>query len=378
MKRRIVILAVLALAAGGPLAFGFDGASFDFFQVPYSPRAAALGGLHAALADDTSALFSNPAGFQTPEPRLTLASAVISIYDAAPSLIDQVITGSASTPSGLSRSNFNLIGPLSLAYVGNGLGFGVFTNTNLRTATWGPYPSGSEVIEEYLLVISGYAFGIPLPEEWHSRLSIGFSVPFFVAGRSDSAKDVRGLFASQFSPIDLVATQPFTLIQGLGIEAGLLYSLEDVFSVGIAARNLAATSIARYASLATYLGGEAAAPQSLPLPMDISFGVRWSPPIHELLRAVDELTFLLDYTNAFDFLIYPPGATNPLLHIGAGLELRMLEIVSLRAGFYQCLPSGGLSIDFTIFTLDIAVFGREATTQPWGYPVYGYMIGLTL
>ncbi len=380
MKRRLVVsfLSLLALVAGGSRAFGFDGAFFDFFQIPYTPRAAALGGLHAALADDESTLFSNPAGFQLPEPRLSYASAILTIYDTAPSLIDEVITGNPNVGSNLNRANFNLIGPVSLSYVGNGLGFGIFTNTNVRTWTWGPYPDGSEIIEEYLLLIAGYAFAIPLPEEWHSRLSLGFSVPFFAASRSDTAMDTRGLFSGALSLLDLVALQPFTMIQGIGVEAGLLYSFEDVFAVGIAARNLAVTAINRYTSFAGYVSGESPATTSIPLPMDISFGIRVSPPIHRFLRAVDQLNILLDYNNAFDFLIYPAGATNPLLHIGAGLELRMLEIVSLRGGFYNFLPSAGVSVDLTIFTLDIAVFGREGSSQPWVAPVYGYMIGLTM
>jgi hypothetical protein len=78
----------------------------------------------------------------------------------------------------------------------------------------------------------------------------------------------------------------------------------------------------------------------------------------------------------FDFLIYPPGATNPLLHIGAGLEIRLFQILRLQAGYFQCLPSGGLSVDLSLFKLSMVVFGREATTAPWGYPVYGYALGL--
>ena len=85
---------------------------------------------------------------------------------------------------------------------------------------------------------------------------------------------------------------------------------------------------------------------------------------------------MVDYHDMFDFLIYPPASTHPLLHIGVGCELQLLEIVYLRAGFYQCLPSAGLGIDLSLFTLNMAIFGRELSREPGGYPIYGYMIGL--
>jgi hypothetical protein len=110
--------------------------------------------------------------------------------------------------------------------------------------------------------------------------------------------------------------------------------------------------------------------------MDISVGIRWNPPIKMLVNAIDGFNLVADYNDMFDFLIYPPGARNPLLHVGLGMEITLLKIVKLRAGFYQLLPSGGLSLDLSFFTLDLAVFGRELSAQPWTTPVYGYMAGI--
>ncbi len=309
---------------------------------------------------------------------MSFVSAVVSIYDAAPALIDDILTGSASFPSTGVGSDFNLVGPLSLAYVGNGIGFGLYTNSFVRTQTWGTYPQGSEIIDQYLLMIAGYAFRIPLPEAWNSTLDIGLSVPLFITARSISWVDARGLAASLITPLDIVATQPFWLMEGVGVEGGLLYSYKDLFSFGIAARNYGMTSVNKYSSFVAYLSGESVPTITIPMPMDISFGIRWSPPIHDLIRALDGLNILLDYNDAFDFVFYPAGATNPLLHIGVGVEVRLMKVISLRAGLFQALPSAGVSFDLTYFTLDFAVFGREATRQPGGDPVYGYLVGLTM
>jgi len=376
MKRRIILLpSLIILLLGGPRQlFAWDGAFFDLFQVPFSAREAALGGVHAAQADDVSTLVSNPAGFRSAGPDVSFGTATLSIYDSAPSLIDQIVTGQLNTTPSEQRSMVNLLGPLLFAYVGNGLGFGVFTDSDVRTVTTGT--TSSSVLTENLVLIPGYAFRIPLPDEWQSTLDIGFSLPFFLAARSFTGRDIRDLFTSSMTPTELVIDQPFYIGAGVGAEIGILYTWNGMFSVGIAARNLAITTWATYPTLRSYFAGDSPVNKIVPLPMDISVGIRWSPPIKMLIRSVDGLSLMADYSNIFDFAIYPAGATNPLLHFGIGIEITLLKVVKLRAGFYQLLPSGGLSLDLSLFTLDLAVFGRELSTQPWTDPVYGFMAGI--
>jgi hypothetical protein len=366
MKRRIILLlSLIILTLGGPRQlFAWDGAFFDLFQVPFSAREAALGGNHAAQADDISTLKSNPAGFRSVDPDLSIGTVDLSYYNGPES----------NGP--FTYSTFDLFGPLSIAYVGNGLGFGLFSDSNLNTQISGPYPAGNCVLTENLLMIAGYAFRIPLPDEWQSTLDAGFTVPLFLAARSINNHDVRGLIASSISPHDFFIDQPFKVATGISVEFGILYSWRNTFSVGIAGRNLAVTSWEYYPQLRDYLRGGPSDPTTTPLPMDISVGIRWNPPIKNLTTYIDGFAILADYNDIFDFIIYPQGARNPLLHIGLGMEITLLKVVKLRAGFYQLLPSGGLSIDLSFFTIDVAVFGREKSSQPWKLPVFGYMAGI--
>ncbi len=376
-RRRTAFVFILTLGTLLPWRLAaWDGAFFDLFQIPFSAREAALGGVHAALADDLTTLVSNPAGFRSAGPEFSLAEMTFSIYDSAPSLLDEVITSQPSTTPDLRRATMNLMGPLFIGYVGDGLGFGLFSSTNVRTWTWGAYPAGRSVIQQNLVVVAGYSFRIPFPEEWQSTLDLGFTIPVFVTARSDTAKDVRGIFTSSITPPAVVADQPFTMAEGVSAEFGILYSYDNVFSVGIAARDLAIVSTNSYPSLVSFLAGGLPDTRNTPLPMDISAGFKWSPPIKNLLRSIDGLSLMADYHDIFDFVFYPEGARNPFLHIGIGLEMQILQIVKLRAGFYQCLPSGGIELDLSLFKLNVAVFGRELTSRPWGYPVYGYMIGV--
>ena len=364
MKRRIFLLLSLGMLmiAAPPEVFAWDGAFFDLFQVPFTAREAALGGNHAAQADDVSTLVSNVAGFRSAGPDLLIGAVNVSYYTPP------------SNP-GITNSTFDVFGPLSIAYVGNGLGFGVFSDINVSTSTTGFYPS---VVTQNLVIIAGYAFRIPLADP-DSTLDVGFSFPIFLAARSFSSQDIRSLLSSSVTPFQFVVNEKFALAAGISAEFGALYSMNNTFSVGLAARNLAITSAALYTKLSSYQNG--ALPSSsvtTPIPMDISLGVRWNPPVKIRIPSIDGFSIMADYNDILDFVIYPPGARNPLLHIGVGTEITLLKIVKLRAGFYQLLPSGGISLDLSVVALDLAVFGRERSSQPWTDYVYGFMAGLRI
>jgi hypothetical protein len=359
MKRRIFLLLSLAtlVLGGADPVFAWDGAFFDLFQVPFSAREAALGGNHAAQADDISTLVSNAAGFRSVGPDFSIGTINVSAYAR---------NGTGST--------WDLFGPLSIAYVGNGLGFGLFSDSNVNLVASSFYPT---VVTENLIAISGYAFRIPLPDKWQSTLDVGFSVPIFLAARSLNTRDIHALLSSSISPVQFFTDQGFIVATGISAELGILYNWNNTFSVGIAGRNLAITSQKTYSTLLDYQQGVAPVQTgTTTLPMDISVGIRWNPSIKISTPYIDGLTILADYNNIFDFIIYPAGATNPLLHLGLGMEITLLKVVKLRAGFYQLLPCGGLSLDLSFFTLDFAAFGRELSAQPWTTLVYGYMAGI--
>jgi hypothetical protein len=165
---------------------------------------------------------------------------------------------------------------------------------------------------------------------------------------------------------------------GAGIEFGLLYSFREWLAFGIAGRNLSLEQIRSFGSIQDLIGGGSSTSKYIALPLDLSAGILFRPPLARLSWLISDLVIAADYHNMFDFATYPDGATDPLLHIGVGLELKMLEIVSLRAGYYQCLPSVGIGLDLSLFTIDFAYFGRELSKQPGGYPVDSYSIGIDL
>lgn len=372
----LLILGLLLLLLLSPSVWGWDSTFFDLFEISTSARAAALGGLHAALADDPTTLFSNTAGLRSVKPQWTFSEVTLSFYDSAAAIAAEAIAGTGGSGADR-RGTFSLWGPVALSYVGKGWGFGIFSSMNVYVHTWGPSPAAREMLEDNLVLIGAKAFRIPLPVRWQSTLDLGLSLVGFGSYRGVTDTDIRQVLQSSVSLTELLASVTnFRRAIGGSVELGVLYSFRNLFSFGLTGRNLSFIQFRDFSSLMGYLSGEPSSSWYNFLPLDITAGVLFRFPLGRLGRYISDLKLMADYHNIFDFLFYPPGATNPLLHIGLGIELGLLQIVSLRAGYYQCLPSVGVGLDLTLFTLNFAYFGREMSSEPGGYPVYCYSIGL--
>jgi len=378
MKVRIIALffAGIALFAFPARVFSWEDAFFDLLELSPSARAAAMGGLHAALADDATTLFSNPAGLRSVDRQITVSNCTLSFYESAGNFLGESLAGVGGS-SAVRQGYFNLWGPLAFSYVRKGRGFGIFSSSNIFMQTWGPIPAAREMLEVNLVLIAGWAFRIPLPARWQSTLDVGFSLVGFASARGSTNTDFRQVLQSSASAMELLGNSTSaSSALGAGIEFGLLYSFREWLAFGIAGRNLSLEQIRSFGSIQDLIGGGSSTSRYIGLPLDLSAGILFRPPLGRLGWFLSDLVIAADYHNMFDFAIYPDGATNPLLHIGAGLELKLLEIVSLRAGYYQCLPSVGIGLDLSLFALDFAYFGRELSKDPGGYPVDSYSIGV--
>ena len=61
---------------------------------------------------------------------------------------------------------------------------------------------------------------------------------------------------------------------------------------------------------------------------------------------------------------------NPLLEIGIGVELVILEKLKLRMGLNEALPAAGFGIDLTFMQFDCSVYGKELGLEPGLNSVY--------
>ncbi len=368
-------------------AFSFSQEIEDKIYVP-TVRLSSMGGIHAAMTDDLSSIFTNPAGFSSAESELSVAEFTTAlkgpIFDIA-SLVIEVINGgdivallaTDSTQAMLKNlyAGIDLAGPVYLGYVGDGLGFCCLNTTNITLAGEGAM-SIAAYISEAILLTGGYSVGIPIGDD-HS-IDIGMMFKGSIGGELKFKASVLSLMTlfQNLSP-DILMGSNFDFVSKIGLDAGLKYSFRDIFAFGLTAKDIYTPVLRnKYATLTGFLDSTAVpvAVKGL-VPFSLNGGILFSPPMGILERFVTDLIILVDYNDILDFLITPGTAANPLLHISLGLELELLEILSLRGGFNQGLFSAGLGMDLTYFTMNVSMYGSELSLEPGRNPVYNMQVG---
>ncbi len=385
-KNRIclVVLVLFMLPAVLPAQVSIN----DGMRVP-NARIQALGGYHSAMSDGISVLFTNPAGFNSVEPQMSFSELTLHLKGPVFDITNLVVEGlggggmedllTSDTTLNLLKgiyAGLDLLGPVSFAYVGDGLGFGIFNVSNILFEGTGPMTIQAKIIEQVQLC-GGYSFRIPFENTAHT-LDIGMLLKGTIRGESVITKSLLEL-TTLFESIgmDTILGEPFNFISAIGFDLGVLYSYRDVLAVGLTCDDLFTPTLTNsYASMQNFIDSAAVTGEKGLVPLKLNAGVQWAPRLGRLDRYVSDFKLLLDYYDILDFVVTPTTATNPLLHIGFGMEIKMLDILYLQGGFNEGLFAAGLGLDLTYFTLQVAMFGTEEGTEPGMNPVYNLVLGL--
>ena len=89
-------------------------------------------------------------------------------------------------------------------------------------------------------------------------------------------------------------------------------------------------------------------------------------------EVIDTLVVALDYKDILDLFAIVPR--NAILNVGLGVEARVLDIVTLRAGIADALPSAGMGLNLSAFTMNISAYGAELGLDPGNRPYYNLLI----
>jgi hypothetical protein len=336
--------------------------SMPRFEIP-TARSNGMGGAHVAYTDNVFALLVNPAATMRVEQKsfFALSPTVFSpqtTFELVPDIMKTLMDGDTSSLGNalntLSASNGKMpLGldlrelPLSIAWVADGFGFGlwdrIFVNPNI---------SGTNVVVDAyvdLIMPVGFAFRI-LETDSHS-IDAGITVKPFARAIAHESTNISDLIGNSFDTDNISAP----LIAGAGVDAGILYrwdiglsagvSFDDIFTRGTVVYNILGTDPNSYYYV----------------PFTINAGVAYDLSIGKLLN----LTFAADYrdlVNLFQQDDY--SKRNALLGIGLGVQVSLFDIIKLRAGMSEMLPSVGLGFDFGPFEIDAAYYGREFGNEP--------------
>ena len=350
------------------------------FVLP-SARMAALGGPHAASVNGLDSMFENPAGFASEKTELSVASVVFNpsgpLFDIAGLVLGggsdiMTLLPNVFDDSGRLYVQADILGPLAFGYVGKGLGFGMFNRT-VATVNASSLLSVSYSVSEEFLLTGGYSHRFYIGDR--TTIDLGLMPKGFVRGSIGDRLSLDGLMtlASDFTA---ALSSPLTMTTGLGVDAGVMWTLDRILSVGIVGRDAYSPAlVTTYANYQEFIDTPSSGVDTAGLVSpDISIGVAYLLPFQFLERLGADVLVLADYSDILNLLsIFP---RNPILNVRLGVELTLLDILSLRAGIKEALPTAGFCIDLSAFSFSLAMYGQELGMEPGSRPVYNLLMAL--
>jgi len=377
MRVRFITTALLLFCA-------FTGAFADQGIAPFAPpdgRGLAMGGSHAALTDDYTALLVNPAALAEAPKKMFVSE--VGFASAGPifDFLNIAMSGGdvmASLQNLFAKNNYKLYsglampGPLSFGYVDRGLGFGLF-NTSRFTFNMASASSITVDFAEDVLLTGGYALRFDLGKG--HVLDAGIAAKGFVRGETVATYDVLSLSSFVSNPAELMA-KPYNLTTGIGIDTGLRWSYEGRIAAGLACRDLYSPALVTTypGGIVQFLGNNVASPNPsyTYVQPNLDLGLMWKPRLGFLSQVFESLTLAMDYSDILNLFSLLPR--NAILNFSVGMEARVLDILYLRAGIQEALLSAGVGIDLHAFTINFAAFGNELGLEPGARPVYNLLM----
>jgi hypothetical protein len=224
--------------------------------------------------------------------------------------------------------------------------------------------------QEDLMLTGGYALRFDLGKG--NELSAGVSAKGFVRGDVSKATDILGAVSLAGNPLS-VLDSPFTLATGIGLDAGLRWDWKGKLAAALVCHDIYSPAIVtQYSSTTAFIGSVPGASSYDTVKRGLDAGFMWAPSLGRLGQVLDSLTLALDYRDILD--LFNPVPRNPILNVGLGLETRVLDIVTLRAGISDALPSAGIGLDLSVFTINIAAYGAELGLDPGDRPYYNLLV----
>lgn len=386
--RRCIVVFVVAISVALPVV------AQEEYQLPFvysTVRSLALGGYHAADAHGLSSIFSNPAGFQKAEPTIGIAQLSATVGGPLQDLVNIAETGLGGGEDALEGligavdtfklltnmdASATLMGPLHGGYVGNGFGFGLFSDISADLRSRDPFKVGLSFIMNASLS-GGYAYRIPIPEMYGHTLDIGAQVRGSVRGTYRMTNTLRDLFVVDTFGVSLL-DRPLEFMYSVGLDVGILYSFRDIVSVGITSRDVYSyTSIQEYSTVHNFVDNFTS-PESTTkgsIPTDLSVGVAVTPPLGRVGKVLTDLTLYVDYRDILDLIVYEQEIFNPLSKLSAGLNISLIEIFHLMTGINNGYLSAGLAVDLSIFTIEIAMYGSKSQIGQKGKSITNVVFG---
>jgi hypothetical protein len=308
------------------------------------------------------------------------AAAAAAGYPLPFSVADLEAALASGLPSGYLRAG----GMAGIGYVGNGIGLGLFLNTEATVDATNILQATGTAFNTITFVGGfGLTFG---------NLNLGVAIRPTIFGYTSvaAASLVADYLTGASLDLGSIFNESVFFGSGLGIDLGAVYTLGP-FSFGASVKDFLGTRIAyRKSSFDEYFQALSAA--SLPLgseltveeassawtiPMKVNLGAEFHPDLRVISFLIDPRISvdLLDVSLALRTAQSGEEITSDVLlsMLNFGAEIETLRFLTVRGGYYGGYLSAGLGLDLVVVDINAALagdFGRDDAGQ-WGFTNVG-------
>lgn len=245
--------------------------------------------------------------------------------------------------------DIDLAGPLMFGMVRNHFAWSLthvtYGTLNLASLTRFELFAGEDISLDF-----GYGREI-FNIDGHS-LAVGGTARLFMINRFSVAFDLQK-FSSDFLD-NLKDFLRMNLGFGFGVDLGVIYRVNNLFSLGIAWKD--AVSPYGIKNMATDEKSQGFLDSNLTVGVGFHIPVDWSRGVISKWNVMADYGYIIQ---AFD-----KNHRNPWLNLSAGMELEMFKILALRTGIAEMYWHTGVGVNIKMFKIDFALFGRELGGEP--------------
>jgi hypothetical protein len=371
VKRKIEKTAVFILLFCAAEVFAAD-VAMPRFAMP-TARDSGMGGTHVAYTDNVFSLLVNPAAmmrvrqrsFFAVSPTLFSPQSTFGLINAIEGIVSKGDLGALGDAASILSKQKGKISmgfelkefPLSIAWVADGFGFGlwdrVFVNPNIIGTNY-----NFDVYADVILPV-GFAFKL-LDVNGHA-VDAGLTVKPFARVRAHETGNLMALMDTDTNFIDSMSAP---LIIGAGFDLGFLYRWDRGLSAGLTFDDI----VTRGGVAANLYGSDS---NTYFVPFSMNMGLAYDFKLGQIWKsapaflAKTSLSFAADWrdlTNIFQQDNY--SKRNAALDLGLGTQLSLGGLFNLRLGLNEMLPAVGMGFDLGPFELDAAYYGKELGLEP--------------
>jgi hypothetical protein len=257
-------------------------------------------------------------------------------------------------------------GPISIGYTANGLGIGAFSRLFVDSRIIGVDVDATAYAD--FILNFGMSFNVLRLKD--HEVSVGFAVKPFVRAFTTLEVDALDLVDDADKFLNDISVP---LIVGGGADLGLIYRFKKDLAVGLTVNDVytVGAEVYNFSSLISDTGKSGSSDTIYRTPLSVNPGLAYTFRLANAWASAPSAlqsfyaAAMIDWRNFDRVFSWDDHAhRNPILDLGAGVELGFFNFLKLRFGMSEMLPMVGIGIEPAVFKLNFAVYGKELGSEP--------------